>query len=469
MEEEESLDCPVCFERYDNNVHTPKIMPCLHTICVSCTLEVITGNERQTTVEAQPVECKEPTIPSGKRFLCPFCREHISSDRLQTNRYILAHLQDLNRLTSQNHVSLEHKGEDSSLYQHSKITMTSKIPTDFHETQVESDKTKLILLSRLRRLIKHERAPSPPSEFVVSTSVSGLQEDTRESNQAASSLQFTSQSQPSSSNVQFTPVSYPSDGTPEVSGGRFRGFVKRKGKHSHELKVGVTSSRTFQTSTQNTPTTPVAGHPLIYPKLPPATTLHQQSPSHLKYATKLIRKDTPTISEEDFIEISDNSYHILFNNSAEGNVNQNPTAPTYMDDMWCRTCEEPGKIQCIGHDVISILKDDEVNWIQTQLRGQDKVVGQDRNTDLSAAMSRASIASSTEYDDFNRTRVDNRKTPSEVLNMSRWSYAEIRDTVNTSCQPEVVMECYKELDRRHIEYQMTHNRKKPLNFFHKHK
>ncbi|XP_068245839.1 uncharacterized protein [Palaemon carinicauda] len=341
--------------------------------------------------------------------------------------------------------------------------------TDFHETQVESDKTKLILLSRLRRLIKHERAPSPPSEFVVSTSVSGLQEDTRESNQAASSLQFTSQSQPSSSNVQFTPVSYPSDGTPEVSGGRFRGFVKRKGKHSHELKVGVTSSRTFQTSTQNTPTTPVAGHPLIYPKLPPATTLHQQSPSHLKYATKLIRKDTPTISEEDFIEISDNSYHILFNNSAEGNVNQNPTAPTYMDDMWCRTCEEPGKIQCIGHDVISILKDDEVNWIQTQLRGQDKVVGQDRNTDLSAAMSRASIASSTEYDDFNRTRVDNRKTPSEVLNMSRWSYAEIRDTVNTSCQPEVVMECYKELDRRHIEYQMTHNRKKPLNFFHKHK
>ncbi|XP_042891257.1 optomotor-blind protein-like, partial [Penaeus japonicus] len=39
--EQESLDCPVCLEEYDSSKHLPKMMPCLHTVCASCVLDLI--------------------------------------------------------------------------------------------------------------------------------------------------------------------------------------------------------------------------------------------------------------------------------------------------------------------------------------------------------------------------------------------------------------------------------------------
>ncbi|KAG0725179.1 EGF domain-specific O-linked N-acetylglucosamine transferase [Chionoecetes opilio] len=32
----EALDCPVCLEQYNEGLHNPKMMPCLHTLCASC-------------------------------------------------------------------------------------------------------------------------------------------------------------------------------------------------------------------------------------------------------------------------------------------------------------------------------------------------------------------------------------------------------------------------------------------------
>lgn len=36
----ENLDCPVCAEKYDTGQRTPKIMPCLHTVCASCLISL---------------------------------------------------------------------------------------------------------------------------------------------------------------------------------------------------------------------------------------------------------------------------------------------------------------------------------------------------------------------------------------------------------------------------------------------
>ncbi|KAK8753125.1 hypothetical protein OTU49_002683, partial [Cherax quadricarinatus] len=48
-EEKTSLDCPVCLEQYDEGNRTPKMMPCLHTLCVSCVIELVTSAKTTTT------------------------------------------------------------------------------------------------------------------------------------------------------------------------------------------------------------------------------------------------------------------------------------------------------------------------------------------------------------------------------------------------------------------------------------
>ena len=54
-------DCPVCFEEYDENGrHTPKLLPCNHTLCEQCLSEII----------------------EDKKVLCPECKQ--TSDATQT-------------------------------------------------------------------------------------------------------------------------------------------------------------------------------------------------------------------------------------------------------------------------------------------------------------------------------------------------------------------------------------------------
>lgn len=76
---QESLDCPVCFEQYDDNARVPKMMSCLHTVCVSCILDLL-------GLEGQHRGASEPEIPRGRKVTCPLCREEILTEKMQTNR-----------------------------------------------------------------------------------------------------------------------------------------------------------------------------------------------------------------------------------------------------------------------------------------------------------------------------------------------------------------------------------------------
>ncbi|XP_064111136.1 uncharacterized protein LOC135218628 isoform X2 [Macrobrachium nipponense] len=400
MDEEEALECPVCFESYDNAGKTPKMMPCLHTICVSCILDLISGNARNTTAEYQTKDSKEPVIPSGKTLMCPLCRESIGSNRIQTNRYILAHLRDKHRL--QSHSISVNADESNSVQRVAGVA----VPSSSSTLQLRVQPTIIINESRgpIFKKVKEKRH---------------LKKDRKTA-------------------------------TPRI-------IIKRKAGVEGNIPCG-----TFSRPTQNIPTTPVAGPPLIYPKLPPATTLHQRSPSEQRAVMKIIGMNTPTISEGDFINTNDSPYHFQPESNSEYTSQLTPSAPEDMSEMWCRTCDEPGKSDCTYHDLIPILKDEEVNWIQTQLRGGETEIDQERNIALSAAMSKVTLGSNALSEDVARISEHHRKTPSQVPNMSRWSYAEIRDTVNTSCQPE---ECYRELDRRRSEYQRTIGKKKALHMF----
>nr|XP_027236038.1 wiskott-Aldrich syndrome protein family member 2-like [Penaeus vannamei] len=102
MEEEESLDCPVCFEQYDDNARVPKMMSCLHTVCVSCILDLL-------GLEGQHRGASEPEIPRGRKVTCPLCREEILTEKMQTNRYIVAHLRHLIRLGGLPNGETQHK------------------------------------------------------------------------------------------------------------------------------------------------------------------------------------------------------------------------------------------------------------------------------------------------------------------------------------------------------------------------
>lgn len=376
MDEEETLECPVCLESYDNAGRTPKMMPCLHTVCISCVLDLISGDVRKTTAEHQTQESEEPVIPSGKTLACPLCRESISSNKLQTNRYILAHLRDKHRLQSQS-ISVNAE-ETNPVQQFAEAAMPSSSSTLQSSVQptiiISGSKSPKYLNWKEKWLFKKERKIAPQL------------------------------------------------------------IIKRK-----EIFEGNISCGTLLPSTQNTPTTPVAGHPLIYPKLPPATTLHQQSPSQQRAVMKVIWKDTPPISEDDFINANDFPCYLQPESSIECSPQLTPSAPKDMSEMWCRTCEEPGKLDCTYHDLIPILKDEEVNWIQAQVGGEETQIHLERNIDLSTSMSKVTLRSNAVSKDVARTSEQERKTPPQAPNMSRWSYAEIRDTVNTSCQPEVVM------------------------------
>lgn len=207
-DDKESLDCPVCLEPYNEGLNTPKMMPCLHTLCAFCIASLTstiteqtnsrTGNTTpQTALESRfhiawsrfssqsddtqvnirenmhsrhpplrrvsgqgPTSPTSPTPPSASRqphdplpsipplpstspstarpslpsrprpstvkrpevsppmppkpgggaqaephiprdviVQCPLCRSEVSTSKLQTNRYVLAHMRDLARLS----------------------------------------------------------------------------------------------------------------------------------------------------------------------------------------------------------------------------------------------------------------------------------------------------------------------------------------------------------------------------------
>lgn len=66
MEDKEALDCPVCLEPYNEGLHMPKMMPCLHTLCASCiaslTSAVIKQKSDSQTTDSIPTTAPETRL-----------------------------------------------------------------------------------------------------------------------------------------------------------------------------------------------------------------------------------------------------------------------------------------------------------------------------------------------------------------------------------------------------------------------
>lgn len=59
------LTCSTCLYTYDNGEHTPKLLPCSHTVCKTCL-------EKMTSL---------PGVRESDSFRCPICRQSIALPR----------------------------------------------------------------------------------------------------------------------------------------------------------------------------------------------------------------------------------------------------------------------------------------------------------------------------------------------------------------------------------------------------
>ncbi|XP_033759177.1 tripartite motif-containing protein 2-like [Pecten maximus] len=72
--QDQFLKCPVCLQNYTS----PKLLPCLHTFCRQCLVEVLKksiGDDNGSSTESDS-ETEKPA-PHGKHFNCPVCRADI--------------------------------------------------------------------------------------------------------------------------------------------------------------------------------------------------------------------------------------------------------------------------------------------------------------------------------------------------------------------------------------------------------
>lgn len=98
------LECPVCFEGYDDKKHMPKLLSCHHTVCVSC---------------ADRMRERLITFGEARRGIqCPTCRIvtwGIRAKNLQTNFYIQQSQEIINK-SIENAGCTKHGGQPLLLY-----------------------------------------------------------------------------------------------------------------------------------------------------------------------------------------------------------------------------------------------------------------------------------------------------------------------------------------------------------------
>ncbi|KAK8723329.1 hypothetical protein OTU49_011659, partial [Cherax quadricarinatus] len=162
-----------------------------------------------------------------------------------------------------------------------------------------------------------------------------------------------------------------------------------------------------------------------------------------------------------------------------------PPSEDTMEDMWCRTCEEPARHTCALHHLTPLLKGEELEWIerehQQQQQQQEKlrreeeenkqrrkeehqkqIKQEEEDLELAVKLTFVSLQDSNDAHDNlvnpQRQQVGGGKGKGEAgqpLDLSHWTYAQIRDVINTSCNPQLLKVCHREFDRRRHEYHRT--------------
>ena len=59
------VSCPICMEKYNADVHVPKILPCEHTFCLACLASISTSMDRVDEVECPVCRAKHSVPPHG--------------------------------------------------------------------------------------------------------------------------------------------------------------------------------------------------------------------------------------------------------------------------------------------------------------------------------------------------------------------------------------------------------------------
>ncbi|KAG7173231.1 Myosin heavy chain 95F-like [Homarus americanus] len=447
MDDEESLDCPVCLEHYNEDLHTPKMTPCLHTLCASCVVDLVSSaypnNSQRGSDPGQ--RSKKPQVPKGKVVMCPLCRENMNTDRLQTNRYVLAHLRDLERLKALHHGEQQPDQQQQEAVtvlphwldnqQHDQI-QTVTVPVYQHGRQ---DKHRHKYLHTYQHQsteplsMKHHRrvkvAPPPPPltvtkpkrrfRFLNRRRAPVNIQRSKNSLSVIPDRSIPLLAPPPLPSSPGTPThsphhhhhlpTLPSLQSPNPSAGRLYPNLHSRDGHlpQHPLPPDP-SSHSPHPSPPGLPVQPRNQRP---PAVPSSTQQSNPlfSPSPPKpLCVSPAPRQTPSISQVPQQDSTD----II------------PSAPPAVDnfeDMWCRTCEEPAKEHtCAAHHLTPLLRGEEIE----------------------SSAGEGEIGSG------------------HPLDISHWTYAQIRDFINTSCDPHLLQACYREFDRRRHEYHRTIKRRK---------
>ncbi len=87
--EQEDIICAICMESFNDSNNAPKLLPCSHTLCLQCLLNLQDNRKKG---------------PKADRFQCPECRSNLSVPKtgireFPTNRYVLDMMQISDQLT----------------------------------------------------------------------------------------------------------------------------------------------------------------------------------------------------------------------------------------------------------------------------------------------------------------------------------------------------------------------------------
>ena len=95
---QDSLNCTVCFERYNSSAHLPKILPCQHTFCAKCINNLVSD------------------IVFTPYLECPVCRSSVSTKEVRTNLAVRDIVEELQSVQPTKLCCPDHAKKECSLF-----------------------------------------------------------------------------------------------------------------------------------------------------------------------------------------------------------------------------------------------------------------------------------------------------------------------------------------------------------------